>query len=237
MSPPLAPGILLNRSSGDPLFEFLLREGYGPISYPLTTISFNSKLPSELEAIHSQDLAIDAWIISSPTSGHLVEGYFPSGCTIICTPASRRVLLHPEHYNLIVSDEPSSEGLIQAVRSFKPGGGKFLLFHGERSRQLIERTFANTEFQILTLISHTEIPNHHLGRPPQAGAYLALSPLQAELFYDKARGLFPIGWGKLLEKTFIAQRLVEYRVCDPTLLDLHTILSDIYRVPLNGSQI
>ena len=72
---PLAPGILINRSSGDPLYEFLLREGYLPISYPLTIASFNHNLPSQLNEALSQNPSIEAWIITSPTSGRLVEPF------------------------------------------------------------------------------------------------------------------------------------------------------------------
>jgi len=227
---PLAPGILINRSSGDPLYEFLLKEGYLPISCPLTIASFNQNLPSQLKETLSQNPSIEAWIITSPTSGRLVESFLPAGCKVISTKASRDALLHPEYYDLIVSDEASSEALLGVIKSLRPSGGNFLLYHGYRSRQVIEKSFMNTGFRISTLISHMEIPNPDLRSLPEAGAYLALSPLQAELFSQKAKDLFPIGWGKLLERTFIDQGLVEYRVCDPTLPELHALLKDIYQV-------
>jgi len=226
----LTSGILINRFTGDPIFELLLREGYKPISFPLTVSSFNRDLPSQLNDALSQNTLIDTWIITSPTSARLVEPFIPEGCTILATKASQNALTYPKLYDVIISNDPSSESMLELIRSHRPSGGDFLLVHGHRSRQLIEKSFMNTEYRISTIISHVEIENPDPLSVPSAGAYLALSPLQAELFHQKTRSLFPIGWGKLLERTFLDQGLVEYRVCDPTLFDLHTLLKDIYEV-------
>ncbi len=233
----LTPGILINRFPGDPLYEFILKEGYLPITCPLTINQFNKDLPSQLNTHLSEHKDIDAWILTSPTVSRFIEPYIPQGTHLITTMASLDALKKRDKFNFTVSDDPSSEALVDLIRKIKPEGGNYLLLHGQRSRYEIENSLINTQIRIWTLITHTEIANDQLSSIPFAGAYIALSPLQAELFCQNAVGLFPIGWGKLVERTFIKKGLIDYKVCEPNLLALHTLLKFLYRKGHNDSQV
>ncbi len=191
----------LARQPGDPLGRVVAEAGWEPVPLFLAEM-VPTGAPQPLE--HP-----DAVLLLSP-SGARVPG-LPEGTPCLVTGEGTAAALPGR--TVLVSPEPRAEGLWALLRETFPGGGRFLLVRGERSRGYLEEVCAGTPWELVPWITHAEKAKDPLPEMPLLDAVLALSPLQAELLGPRSAGLLRFAWGERAAEAFSAAGFPAHASC------------------------
>jgi uroporphyrinogen-III synthase len=152
-----------------------------------------------------------AVLVSSPAAAR--HALLPPGLPLLVPGQGTASLLAGRQ--VLVSADPSAEGLWEFLRAAFPEGGDFLLARGRRSRGFLEEASRGTRWTLHAWITHEERAADPLPVLPALEAFLALSPLQGETFASLGPDLPCFAWGRRTARALEAHGRTPEAWCDP----------------------
>jgi len=196
----------------------VLATGWEPVPFHVTCLVATGAEPPLADP--------DAIIVLSPASARLAK--IPEG--VLCLAQGAATARALAGRPVITSAVPQAEGLFQVLKERFPGGGRFLLAHGVRSREYLEEVTRETPWILLPWVTHCERPLEPPPPVPPLEALLALSPLQAERLGPLAGGRPCLAWGERTRQAFLQVGYPCSGWCEPQLPALQRLLNSM-RVP------
>ena len=206
----------LARALDDPLCQAVRAAGWEPVPLFLTGMEATLAPPPAPRP--------DAAILLSPAAARLAS--LPDGLPCLAQgQATARALGGTR--TVWVSAAPRAEGLFDLLRERFPRGGTFLLARGERSREYLETAARGTPWKVLPWITHRETAVLPAPPWPDLDAFLALSPLQAELTGGAPAGILRLAWGERTGNAFLRAGYPGVAHCEPLAAALRLLLASL----------
>lgn len=206
----------LARALDDPLCQAVRAAGWEPVPLFLTRLEATLAPPPAPHA--------DAVILLSPAAARLAS--LPDGVPCLAQGAATARALGAGR-TVWVSAAPRAEGLFDLLRERFPQGGTFLLARGERSREYLETAAQDTPWRVLPWITHREAAARPAPPWPDLDAFLALSPLQAELTGGAAPGTLRLAWGERTRNAYLQAGYPVDACCEPQVSSLQLLLASL----------